>query len=77
MGGIQALLLGLRDPPLHVRSQVWGEGRGVRAKPEVFGLLSLCSVLQLHWLFTWFSFFAFLLGCEVVLFSELVLFHVT
>lgn len=64
-------------PPLHVRSQVWGGGKGVGAKPEVFGLLSLCSVLHSHWLFTWFSFFGFCLGCEVILFSELIPFHVT
>lgn len=35
-------------PPFHTRSQVWGRERGVGAKPEVSGLLSLCSVLQLH-----------------------------
>lgn len=77
MGRIRALFIRPEKPPFHIRSQVWGRRRGVGANPEVFGLLSLCSVMQLRWLFTWFSFFGFLLGCEVVLFSELILFHVT
>lgn len=77
MGGTWALLLGLREISSALAHRCEVQGRRVRVKPEAFGFLSLCSVLQLCWLCTWFSFFGFCLGCEAVLFSEVILFHVT
>lgn len=76
MGRTQALLSGLRNPhfPLGHRC---GAEEGASEQNQKSGLWSLCSVVQLRWLFTWFSFFGFLFGCEVVLFSELILFRVT
>lgn len=59
LGGTQALLSGLRDPSLHVRSQVWCGGRGVRAKPEAWPfvtVLSLAVTLAVYMVFIlWFS----------------------